>query len=54
MSAELHTPTVLDAVLPSLQTDIYIARERCGSSAEQLLHHKPNGGVAERPRVQQT
>lgn len=54
MSTELHPSPVFDAVLPSLQTDLYLAREGCGSPAEQLLHHKPNGGITARPRVQPT
>lgn len=54
MSTELHPSPVVDAVLPGMQTDLDLTREGCGSPAEQLLHHEPNGGVAARPRVQPT
>ncbi len=51
MPTELHSSSVLDHVLPGVQTDLHLARERCGGTTEQLLHHKPHGGAAERPRM---
>lgn len=53
MSTELHPSPVSDAVLPSVQTDLHLAREGRGGLAEQFLHHQPHGSPAARPGVQQ-
>lgn len=47
MSPELHPPSILDPVLPSVQTDLNPARKGCCSTAEQFLHNESDGGVAE-------